>query len=188
MPFVRVDEPAAVSGQVFIVANASAPVIEVAQEVGQTTVRVRQTLASGESVEVVTWQSIALALDQVVVVTGAPPRDSTRDTLALRRRAETLALVPRSAPLPPAPAPAAQQSRALADSGAADALKAAGAPAAPAFLVSTEPPRTLPDGRRELVLRSASGPLWIAIRADLAPAALLDLVPRLTQAAAPARR
>jgi hypothetical protein len=188
MPFVRVDEQAAVSGQVFIVANASAPVIEVAQEVGQSTVRVRQILASGESVEVVTWQSIALALDQVVVVTGAPPRDSTRDTLALRRRAETLALVPRSAPLPPAPPPAAQQSRALADSGAADALKAAGAPAAPAFLVSTEPPRTLPDGRRELVLRSASGPLWIAIRADLAPAALLDLVPHLTRAAASARQ
>jgi hypothetical protein len=176
-----------VHDQVFIVADASAPVIEVAQEIGQTTVRVRQTLPSGESVEVVTWQLAELMLDQVVV-TGFASRDSGRDTAAVRLRAEALALVQQSAPRPPAPPPAAQQSRARADSGAADALKVLSAPAAPAFLVSTEPPRTLPDGRRELVLRSASGPLWMAIRADLAPAALLDLVPRLTRAEAPSRQ
>jgi hypothetical protein len=67
-------------------------------------------------------------------------------------------------------------------------LKVAGGQVAPAFLVSTEPPRMLPDGRREVVLRSASGPLWLAIRADLDPAALLDLVPQLIRAAATARQ
>jgi hypothetical protein len=188
MPFVPVSatDSDAVSEQLFFVADASAPVIEMAKEIGQTTVRVRQTLASGEPVEVVSWKQVALTLNDLVA--GNAAVEAERDSAALRQRRNALVPTPRperaaaaSPPvvMSPPPPPAGQQSRAEVERRAraeAEALTDR-----PAFLVSTDPPRFLPDGRRELVLRSSSGPLWIAIRANLAPAALLDLVPRLTQ-------
>ena len=193
MPFVPVSatDSGAVREQLFFVADASAPVIEMAKEIGQTTVRVRQTLSSGEPVEIVSWKQVTLMLNELVVA-GSAAVDAERDSAgALRQRRNALTPTPRPAPAaaasppvalaPPPPTPAAQQSRAEAERRVSAEAKALTDRASPAFLVSTDPPRTLPDGRRELVLRSSSGPLWIAIRANLSPAALLDLVPRLTQ-------
>jgi hypothetical protein len=167
-------------------------VIEMAKEIGQTTVRVRQTLSSGEPVEVVSWKQVTLMLNELVIA-GSAAADAEPDSAeAFRLRRNALVPTPRPAPAaaasppvaiaPPPPPPAALQSRAEVDRRANTEAKVLTDRVSPAFLVSTDPPRILPDGRRELVLRSSSGPLWIAIRANLAPAALLDLVPRLTQA------
>lgn len=194
MPFVRVSatDSDELRQQLFFIADASTPVIEMAKEIGQTTVRVRQTLSSGEPVEVVSWKQVTLMLNELVAASAAD--DAERDSAAaLRQRRKALTPTPRPAPAaaasppvvvvpPPPPPPGAQQSRAEEDyRRSSAAAKALTDRTSPAFLVSTDPPRTLPDGRRELVLRSSSGPLWIAIRASLSPAALLDLVPRLTQ-------
>jgi hypothetical protein len=194
MPFVPVSatDSDAVREQLFYVADASVPVIEMAREIGQTTVRVSQTLSSGEPVEVVSWKQVTLMLNELLVA-GSAAADAERDSAAaLRQRRNALMPTPRPAPAaaasppvaiaPPPPPPAALQSRAEVERRANAEAKVLTDRVSPAFLVSTDPPRTLPDGRRELVLRSSSGPLWIAIRANLAPAALLDLVPRLTQA------
>lgn len=71
MPFV----PGAVatsldSAQLHIVAGATGTSWEVARELGQTTVRIRQTLPTGEPVELVSWKTMALALQAIVVSDG----------------------------------------------------------------------------------------------------------------------
>jgi hypothetical protein len=77
----------AIGEQLFIVAGASAPSIEVAKELGQTAVRVRQTLQTGERVELISLQQHAIALD-ALVVTGLTDIDERRNAPQRNGRAE----------------------------------------------------------------------------------------------------
>lgn len=148
-------EPGRLDGQVFIVTDASEPSIEVAHEPGQTIVRVRQALRSGEEIELISFHQHAApptepqqapAL-QPLIVTGA--ERSARESAPERRG--------RAAP-------------AAADR-AANALRA--------DLTTMPGARTLPDGRQQILLRDSSGSLWVAMRAALSADELRALVSRL---------
>ena len=157
LPFRTVDSSNhhTIEDQLFIVTDASAPVVEAAPEPGRTIVRVRQTLPNGRRVEIVTWREHAVELTELIV-TGRPSgrRDAPVRSAAAAAQPE---------------APPRQESAAQQDAAAGEA---------PHVISSTA--RRLEDGRRELVLRSsADGGVWIAIRADMSEQELRALLPRL---------
>ena len=144
-----------IEDQLFIVTDASAPVVEAAPEPGRTMVRVRQTLPNGRRVEIVTWREHAVELTDLIV-TGQPSG---------RREAPVRSAAAAAQP----DAPRRQESAAQQDAAAGEALH-----------VISSTARRLEDGRRELVLRSsADGGVWIAIRADMSEQELRALLPRL---------
>jgi hypothetical protein len=143
-----------IADQLFVIADASTPWIELAREIGQTMVRVRQTLPSGERVELMSWRQHAVALD-AIAVTGEVARDERG--AAAQRSARREAAEPQSYS------------------------------AVTWNVISAPGLRTLSDGRRELVLRRSSAPVWMAIRADLSAEDLRALRARLRQPAVPPR-
>ena len=151
--------------QIYSVENASPPSIALARDGGATTVRLRQTLQSGEPIELITWRAEpAASLDgadmarEAAVNTGLP-RGESRSGVAARAASATAA-----APTPP-PAAAAPQTM----DGAAERIELTTLPAV----------RRLSDGRNEIVLRDESSSVWIALRADLGAEELRDLAMRL---------
>ncbi|HEX2165818.1 MAG TPA: hypothetical protein VHG09_01150 [Longimicrobiales bacterium] len=65
------------SEPLFIIGGASEPSIAVARDAAHTVVRVRQKLSTGESVEILSWQPVALTAD-AAVVSGAASAESAR--------------------------------------------------------------------------------------------------------------
>lgn len=139
--------------------GGSTPAVQRGMAIGATLARITQRAPTGVAVEVIVWKQAALALD-ALVITGAAGADSAAQR-ALRQRAE---------------ADRAQRARA----GAEVAQKqraAAAAPLAHTVLGS----RSLPDGRRELLLRPIDGAVLVALRAPVSAAELQALAGRLVE-------
>ncbi|HEX6134009.1 MAG TPA: hypothetical protein VFZ24_08595 [Longimicrobiales bacterium] len=62
-------DTATVADQFFLLEDAADPELEIAPEIAQTTLRIRQVLRTGTRVELITWQRqpVTLALEEVVV-------------------------------------------------------------------------------------------------------------------------
>lgn len=142
--------------QIFVIPDASTPSIEAAREPGQTVVRVRQTTAAGEQIELITWRQHTVALDELVV-TGTPPVARSRAQERNPRSASERSIRSETADAP-------QQDLAQA---ATDELTSARI-------------RELDDDRRELVIETVDASIWIALRAEVSEAALRALARRLT--------
>lgn len=147
--------------QVYIIADARLDEVEVANEVGQTTVRVRQTLASGESVEIVTWEQ-ARVMIEALVVAGAPSAQRSADAAAATRGSAAPSAVTRDSAV-------ARAARLRHENGAESEIDA----------MTSYSPRVLADGRHEIVLRVAESPVWIAVRAHVSAGDLRSLAARL---------
>ncbi|HSJ33069.1 MAG TPA: zf-HC2 domain-containing protein [Longimicrobiales bacterium] len=158
-----------IEDRIFTVEDASPPSIEVARAGEMTTVRLRQTLRSGEQVEIVTWQfepatAMDVGMTREATVNSASPRNEARSGAAAR-----------AAPQQAAAATAAQS---------ADVPTAQRSAAAERVELTTLPAvRRLADGRNEIVLFDSSSSVWIALRADLGAEALRDLALRLRRPA-----
>jgi hypothetical protein len=159
-----------IEDQIFAVEDASPPSIEVARAGEMTTVRLRQTLRSGERIELVTWRSEpATAMDVGMT------REATVNSASPRREARSGAAT-RAAPQQAAAATAAQ-------SADAPPLQVAVATAERVELTTMPAVRRLADGRNEIVLLDLSSSVWIALRADLGAEELRDLALRLRRPA-----
>lgn len=152
--------------QIFLVEDASAPSIEAAREIGQTVVRVRQTTASGEQVELVTWRQHAVMLESLVV-TGSPS-----EVRSLAQAGKE----PRAAQAGNARSEARERGARTEAADAPPQQDTAGS----VTVVMQPRIRTLADDRRELVLRTADASVWIAVRARLGEEELRALAQRLT--------
>ncbi|MBR9989829.1 MAG: zf-HC2 domain-containing protein [Gemmatimonadetes bacterium] len=64
--------------QIFVISDAPDGRIEVAREIGQTTVRVRQTLTTGVDVELLSWKLVAVELSALVVTGQRAARTFTQ--------------------------------------------------------------------------------------------------------------
>lgn len=149
-------EPRRLDGQVFIVTDASEPSIEVAHEPGQTIVRVRQALRSGEEIELISFHQHT-----------TPPT------------APQQALPPEPVTVTAAVERAARESAPERRGRAAAALSDRAGNALQPDLTTMPGARTLPDGRQQILLRDSSGSLWVAMRAALSAEELHALVARL---------
>jgi hypothetical protein len=132
--------------------GGSAPVIQRGSAIGANLARITQRAASGVAVELIVYGPTRIALDELVV-TGTQTRE--RDTAAVRRN---------------------QRQRAE-----AEALQQKAAANRAPFAATHVADGTLPDGRRELLLRSADGTVFVALRAAVSAAELQALATRLIQ-------
>jgi hypothetical protein len=130
--------------------GGSVPTIERGTRMGVTLTRITQRAASGIAVELIVWRQTQLELSQLVVTGAAGRRE--RDSAAAR-----------NAPRPRAEAELARKQR------------ASRAPFAHTVIASS----ALADGRRELLLRSADGTIFVALRAAVSESDLQSLGGRL---------
>lgn len=155
---VDADDAEEIADQLFVIEGAAEPVIEQARDTDATNVRITQTLASGALVELLVWRQEAVAMSEVGNVTT---------------RADSLQQAPRTAAAAPSAARARETPAAPPAATRSFMTKAVGASNAP--MVTTGASHILSDGRRELILRSAATPVWVAVRADMTDAEIREL-------------
>jgi len=131
--------------------GGSAPTVQWSSVLGGSIARITQRAPNGVAVELIVWRQQAIALDEIVV-SGAQRRE--RDSAAARN--------------PP-------RARTEAEVAQAKALNQV------SFAHTRVAEATLPDGRRELLLRSADGTSVVALRAAVSAAELQALATRLVQ-------
>lgn len=78
----------AIADQLFVLDGSSEADLEVAPEIAQVTVRIRQTLETGEPVEVITWRRQQVALESAAVTGAMRPQEPAAGAAAKARTDE----------------------------------------------------------------------------------------------------